>query len=171
MKPCGVNADGGLVWVASYSADELVAIDPASNERRGPAVAVGDQPCGIVSGAGSLWVEIFGESRVDRVDPASREVVASIPVGLQAWDIAFGAGSVWCSNAGEGIVSRIDPATDEVVAIVAVAVRTQKRGRSLSERSTGRANLLRTSAGQHSSARGSLFSVGSFRFAALSRPP
>ncbi len=122
-----VTADGGRVWVASYSANKVGEVDIATNTVPHP-VAI-DGPSGLVVGEGAVWVVSPVQGTVTRIDPATSTIVATIVVakpapglyGLivpSAGSIAVGDGAVWATMGNSGKVARIDPSTNRVVATI-----------------------------------------------------
>jgi DNA-binding beta-propeller fold protein YncE len=55
-SPCFLAEAGGHVWVTAFDGNELIEIDPATNEvirtYRMPGA-----PCGMVERDGTLWIE------------------------------------------------------------------------------------------------------------------
>ena len=76
--PCEVAEGLGRVWISSYAQNEVVGIDPATNETVS-TLAVPDGPCGVTVGFDSVWVS-GGTQTVARIDPESGETLATIHV-------------------------------------------------------------------------------------------
>ena len=122
-----VAAQGGDVWVASYSADTVGRVDPETNAVE-DRVHVSD-PQGLAIGYGSIWVTSPIRGTLTRIDEHTGTVLAEISIahpgpglaGLAvplAGTVAVGAGAVWAGVENSGRIVRVDPATNKVVATV-----------------------------------------------------
>jgi sugar lactone lactonase YvrE len=117
-SPCFLAEAGGRVWVTAFDGDELVEIDPETNEVAGSHPMPGG-PCGMLELGGTLWIETPNRGAVVGFDPERGEVVDRIRVpggvfGLTAtpdglWGIAGQAEQVIQLDLDAGaILSRID---------------------------------------------------------------
>ncbi|MGH2590574.1 MAG: hypothetical protein ACRDGW_07245, partial [Actinomycetota bacterium] len=119
------------IWVAASRsgdepADEVLRIDPATNEVIARIPVEGGETRDVVVGEGSVWVygnsrhtgDVWEASSLWRIDPLTNEVVATVLdqngfLGAGAFlpdNVAVGEGSVWaCVDGGNGV--RIDPST------------------------------------------------------------
>ena len=105
----------GSIWIVAHRSNELIRVDPATNE---PVATI---PLGtrsaqrIAFGHDAVWVTDGLTNAVVRVDPASNSVAAVIrmPEGvLSTFEIASGAGAVWVTSDGD--LLRVNPATNTV---------------------------------------------------------
>ena len=105
----------GAVWVSCNRGNELVRVDPKTNQITG-TTPTGKMPRFLTFGAGSVWVLNQGDGTVTRVDARTGRVVATIEAGIPGLggEIAFGAGSAWATVFGYPI-TRIDARTSRVV--------------------------------------------------------
>src|SRR5918994_3366841 len=111
---CSVAMTDGAAWVSVYNTNEVVRVDPATNEVVA-RVPVRGGPCGIVAAEGAVWVENFNGSSVQPIDPAQNRVVAGVGVGSRTYDVAYGHGSIWVTNNASRTVSRVDPRRNRLV--------------------------------------------------------
>jgi YVTN family beta-propeller protein len=118
--PEGIAVDNQTVWVAEYSNNSVVRIDPKTNAVA-KRFAVGFRPVGLAVGEGSVWVASNWADEVWTIDLKADEVKGpAIRVGRGPLNVAVGSGSVWVTNSGSGTVSRIDAKTRTVVATIPV---------------------------------------------------
>ena len=110
--PCEVAEGLGRVWISSYAQNEVVGIDPATNEVV-TTLAVPDGPCGVTVGFDSVWVS-GGTQTVARIDPESGETLATIHVPGEIYDVQAGPDAVWATDRTNGTLVKIDPATNEI---------------------------------------------------------
>jgi YVTN family beta-propeller protein len=116
--PEGIAVDDQTVWVAEYSNNSVVRIDPKTNAVA-KRFAVGFRPVGLAVGEGSVWVAANWADEVWTIDLKADEVRGTpIRVGRGPLNVAVGAGSVWVTNSGSGTVTRIDPKTRQIVATI-----------------------------------------------------
>lgn len=117
-SPCFLAEAGGRVWVTAFDGNELVEIDPETNEMVGSHPMPGG-PCGMLELGGTLWIETPNRGAVVGFDPERGEVVDRIRVpggvlGLTAtpdgiWGIAGQAEQVIQLDPDAGrVLSRID---------------------------------------------------------------
>lgn len=106
----------GMIWVTSNRGNELVHIDPKTNQIAG-TTPTGKMPRFLTYGAGSVWTLNQGDGTVTRVDARTGKVLATIEAGIPGLggEITFGAGKVWATVFGFPI-TRIDPRTNRVTA-------------------------------------------------------
>jgi DNA-binding beta-propeller fold protein YncE len=69
VKPRGIKVGLGYVWIANGDDDNVVRVDPATEQLVGEPIPVGDDPADLAIGAGSVWATNFGGSTVSRIDP------------------------------------------------------------------------------------------------------
>jgi streptogramin lyase len=106
----------GMVWVTSNRGNELVRVDPRTNQVAG-TTPTGKMPRFLTYGAGSVWTLNQGDGTVTRVDARTGKALATIQAGIPGLggEITFGAGKVWATVFGFPI-TRIDPRTNRVTA-------------------------------------------------------
>ncbi len=106
----------GVVWVTSNQGNELVRVDPKTNQITG-TTPTGKMPRFLTDGAGSVWTLNQGDGTVTRVDARTGRGLATIAAGIPGLggEITFGAGSVWATVFGFPI-TRIDARTNRVTA-------------------------------------------------------
>jgi YVTN family beta-propeller protein len=109
-QPAGIAVSHEGIWVADHSTDQLLLIDPRSDEVT-QAQGIGGAPTGVAIGADSVWVTNTAERTVSRFDPGSGSV-AKINVGEAPTGIAFGARAVWVADSLDGSVASVDPGSD-----------------------------------------------------------
>jgi YVTN family beta-propeller protein len=111
------------VYVASFAAQALVAVDPATLSVLGQA-AIGAGAAGLaLSPAGDLaYVANMNDNTVSIVRTADMSVLATVPVGSQPVGVATApdGSAVFVANSADGTLSTIDAATRSVVATVYV---------------------------------------------------
>lgn len=127
------------VWMLAGNvfADQLVEIDPATNE------VVATHPldhtaAGLTAADGALYATVPAEGLVLRIDPASGEVTVHAEGLPGPWTIAHGAGSLWVglyaeqggdiAAAGEPTVARLSPADGSVEAEISTGTTTMFEG-------------------------------------------
>jgi YVTN family beta-propeller protein len=122
----GVALGQGSLWVASSTDDQVLRINPQTDQVIAaiPIASVAGSrlasPYGIAVGAGAVWVTDAVDGAVSRIDPKLNAVTATIGVGRRPTRIAIGEGAVWVVNAGDGTVSRIDPHRNAVAATIRI---------------------------------------------------
>jgi YVTN family beta-propeller protein len=117
--PRQVTTGGEAVWVSDHDADEVVRIDPETNQVT-DRIPVEAEPIGMGFGDGSVWVTASGDDAVSRIDPESLEVLSTTAVGQTPVAVAVAGGAAWVTNQNADTVSRLDVATGEVTATVDV---------------------------------------------------
>ena len=92
---------GGKVWVTSFDAAQLTALDPRSGAVLGSA-PTGPQPRFLIAGAGAVWTLNQGDGTVSRIALKGLKPLATISLGLpgHGGDIAFGDGRVFVTLSG-----------------------------------------------------------------------
>jgi hypothetical protein len=129
-----VAVDGKSAWIASYSRDIVVPVDPATGEVQEARAVRVEAPGALALGFGSLWVLSPGLGRLTRIDANDGHIVATIDV--DTWGpMVVGPEAVWLSSEPAGGLLRVDPETNEAQPID-VGVERQER-RSGSRRTPG----------------------------------
>src|SRR5579862_9307413 len=64
-RPGGIAVGAGGVWVADQTSDQLLLIDPGSDQVT-QAQEIGGDPAGVAVGAGDVWVANTPERTVSR---------------------------------------------------------------------------------------------------------
>lgn len=118
-KPEYIVSDGSALWVSLFDANQLVRIDPATNEITDTLVVPGNPSSAVVVG-NAIWVTSHRGAAVLRFERGAGESVASVAVGEPGdqgpLGLAAGMGSIWVGTPNIFTVSRIDPETNAVVA-------------------------------------------------------
>jgi YVTN family beta-propeller protein len=111
----GIAAQGGYVWVTSYSGNSVTQVDAQSNAVIN-TISVDPGPRFIAGGENGVWALSQGTGTVAHIDPSSGTVLAEINANTPGGggDIAAGEGSVWVATFGKP-VTRINPTTNTVV--------------------------------------------------------
>jgi YVTN family beta-propeller protein len=117
------------VWVADYWSNQVVRIDPATNQvvaqiEFTSASGILEGPRQVAVGAGGVWVTTrFGDALV-RIDPATNQIVASIKqlkvYGSQAmvsspYGVVVDATGVWLTGGNASGLYLVDPATNQQI--------------------------------------------------------
>ena len=115
-------AVGGQVWTRLERAQDVVGIDPASNEA-GKAIDVGPGFCeGLGAGLGAVWACSGG--KLARLDPRAGRIDARFDVEMDPDEglIGVGEGGVWVLNdaTGSETLLRLDPRSGEVLSEIAL---------------------------------------------------
>lgn len=126
VRPVGLAAGEGAVWVVSAADRALVRLDPATGsvvDEIAIREGVGP-PIGVTVANGSVWVHTgYAERQVRtgnaerqrvvvvpavvRVDPATNRVLSTIALDhASSAGIAVGGGAVWSASSDTGVVSR-----------------------------------------------------------------
>jgi glutamine cyclotransferase len=116
-SPCFLAEAADRIWVSAFDGDELLEIDPETNELVGEHRVRGG-PCGMVLRDGTLWVETG--TGLAAFDPAQGEEVDRIRIPGGVFGVRDTPTGFW-GVAGEGEqVLQIDPDRREVVGRVEV---------------------------------------------------
>ncbi|MGI8791675.1 MAG: Vgb family protein [Acidimicrobiales bacterium] len=111
-----VVASPTTIWVTDTNANELVAVNPASNAitSRTP---VGLRPVGVAVAGNRVHVLNSTDGTISVVDAMSRRVVRTTPrLGYGLIDAVTADGSVWVIASLDHVVLRVDPVTATPVA-------------------------------------------------------
>ena len=95
LKPRGISAGGGSVWVAG-NASAIWRVDDGHAQR----IPVGTQPQDVVATSEGVWVADYGDKTLVRLDPTSRRVRARIRFDHHPAAVAAGGGIVAVSMFG-----------------------------------------------------------------------
>src|SRR5262249_18829475 len=109
---------GQTLWVASFGADTLSALDPGSG-RLLAHVRTPHKPLHLAIDAdrGRLYVSNFGGGSVSVIGLVSRTVLTTIPVGRKPFPVAVDAerARAWVTTAAQSTASAIATAENDVV--------------------------------------------------------
>lgn len=133
LSPGGVvslAAGEGAIWAVLLEANDVLRIDPATNQVAA-TIPINDSTVGgfVTVAHGSVWATTVRGNQVTRIDPRTNRVVAEIPLEQSAFGITALGGSVWVGTVAfgpEGVrpetgeVVRIDPRTNRIVGRVRV---------------------------------------------------
>lgn len=118
-SPCDVAEAGGRVWVSAFDGNELIEIDPTTNEVVDTHRMPGG-PCGMTTVGGVLWIEAPGASALVLFDAERGEVVDRMRVPGGAFGTISTPWGLWAvAGRGEQIL-QIDPQARRVVARIDV---------------------------------------------------
>jgi DNA-binding beta-propeller fold protein YncE len=118
-SPCVLAEAGGRVWVTTFDGNELVEIDPATNEVVGSRRMPGG-PCGMLELDGTLWIETPNAGAIVRFDPERGEVIDRIRVPGGVFGLTSTPSGVWGVAGQSEQVVQIDPGSGEIVGRVDV---------------------------------------------------
>ncbi len=117
-QPCGVVGTPSGVWIADYSGNRLVRIDPETGTVAGQVAGV-RSVCELTYARGALWAP-SRTGTLYRVDPLARKITARIAVGGELDDVVAAAGSVWVVSYGGRSVIRVNPRSNRVMRRIAL---------------------------------------------------
>ena len=115
----GVVATPGAIWLANQTPDELVGVDPGSDQVI-VRVPLGATPSSIATDGSSVWLAGNQGNVVIRVavGGAASRVTARIAVAHPT-DVAAGGGRVWVVSQLDGILWRVDPSSNAITRALA----------------------------------------------------
>jgi class 3 adenylate cyclase/DNA-binding beta-propeller fold protein YncE len=102
----GIGFGEGYLWVADRVGDQLVRVDPRTEERE--EIDVGRGPAAVAVGHGSVWVTSTLDGELSRVDPRSLDV-SEVALGASQTGIAIGDDEIWVTSQTADSVMRVDP--------------------------------------------------------------
>jgi virginiamycin B lyase len=111
---------GKSVVVPSRPKNELVRVDPQTNQSGTPITGL-NQPCSaVVMAFGALWAPNCGSQSVSRIDPKTGEIAKILAIGADdtVAGVAATGDSVWVMTDDKTTLSRVDPGNNSVVAEV-----------------------------------------------------
>jgi DNA-binding beta-propeller fold protein YncE len=118
-SPCFLAEAGGRVWVTAFDGNELVEIDPETNEVvRSYRMPAG--PCGMLELEDVLWVEAPNAGAVVAFDPERGEVVDRIQVPGGVFGLTPTPTGLWGVAAQAEQVVQLDPGSGTVLARIDV---------------------------------------------------
>jgi serine/threonine-protein kinase len=106
--PDALAYGNGSVWALDFLEEEVIRIDPSSDEVIGRVPLAGN-PSHIAAGDGGVWVLDPKAGTATPIDPSSNSAGAPIGVGPAPSSIAVGLGSAWVTDGEDGNLYRIDP--------------------------------------------------------------
>jgi len=112
-SPCFVAEAGGRVWVTAFDGNELLEIDPDTNEVIDTFRMPGG-PCGMVERDGVLWIETPNANRLVLFDPRRGRVIDRMRVPGGVFGLQSTPTGLW-GVAGQGQVVQIDPDSRTIV--------------------------------------------------------
>ena len=107
LDPRGIAIGFGSVWVALAGSNQVVRIDPTTNDVTAP-IGVGNAPDSLAVSRGRRVVANTLDDTVMEIGPDTNKVVGTIEVGT-ARRVAVVQGTVWVANEWDGTLSRIEP--------------------------------------------------------------
>jgi DNA-binding beta-propeller fold protein YncE len=114
-SPCFLAEAGGRIWVTAFDGNELLEVDPATNEVIETYRMPGG-PCGMVEHDGTLWIE--SQNSLVAFDPRRREVVDRIRIPGGIFSVTSTPSGLWGIAPEATQVVQIDPNSRRVVARV-----------------------------------------------------
>ena len=118
-SPCDVAEAAGRVWVTAFDGDELIEIDPATNDvvdiHRMPG-----GPCGMTADDGILWIETQNAGSLVLFDPERREVSGRLRVRGGVVGTISTPWGLWAAAGQAEQILRIDPEARRIVARINV---------------------------------------------------
>ena len=101
------------VWATNFSGDEILRLDPVTNEIIGSIPFPG--PDALAKDGDALLVSSFSEGLVARVDPNAGVIAQQVDVGGSATGVAVAESFIYAAVFETGEVVKIDRSTFEVV--------------------------------------------------------
>ncbi len=114
-SPCFLAEAGGRIWVTAFDGNELLEVDPATNEVIETYRMPGG-PCGMVEHDGTLWIE--SQNSLVAFDPRRGEVVDRIRIPGGIFGTTSTPSGLWGIAPEATQVVQIDPNSRRVVARV-----------------------------------------------------
>lgn len=114
-SPCFLAEAGGRVWVTAFDGNELLEVDPATNEVVQTYPMPGG-PCGMVEDRGTLWIE--SQNGLIAFDPERGEVVDRMRIPGGVFGVTATPSGLWGIAPEATQVVQIDPDTRKIVARV-----------------------------------------------------
>lgn len=116
-RPDGVAIGGdGRVWVAAFTRDEVLGLDPKGGTVVRVKLASGSRPRAVAAApGGEIWVTLFGTNHLLRIEPAT--------LATRAWPLPGGEGAaptaitidrhgvIWIAEYESNAIVRFDPTT------------------------------------------------------------
>ena len=115
--PMGLAVAGGGLWVAKHESNDVLKINPATNQIVADVHVSTGSPGRFTVGGGSLWLANYSSTAVNRIDPVTNNVVATIHTPSEIGGFpAFAGGYAWIECGGElqDHFAKIDPANNAV---------------------------------------------------------
>ena len=123
-----VGADAVWVIASNTSANQLLRIDPATNQAA-PVSAVGEfMGSGIAVAGGQVWLSGRDDQLVAqllRVNPTTNQIADPIPSDGDA-ALATGGGSLWQAGVATQTIYRLDPKSGRKLAEIPIGVAPQQ---------------------------------------------
>lgn len=116
-SPCFVAEAAGRVWVTAFDGNELIEIDPGTNEVV-DTYPMPDGPCGMAVEAGTLWVESPNAGQLVAFDPQRARVIDRVRVPGGVFGLTSTPSGLWGVAGQDEQVVQIDPRTRRIVARV-----------------------------------------------------
>ena len=108
LDPRGIAIGFDSVWVALAGSNQVVRIDPKTNDVTQP-ISVGNAPGSLAVSPDAVWVANTLDDTVSEINPDTNSVVGTIVVGDGPSGMAVVQGTVWVANEWDGTLSRIEP--------------------------------------------------------------
>lgn len=114
-SPCFLAEAGGRVWVTAFDGNELVEIDPATNQVVATHRMPGG-PCGMVERDGTLWIETPNAGSLVRFDPERGRVIDRTRIPGGVFSVTSTPTGLWAVAGRAEQVVQIDPDSGAVLA-------------------------------------------------------
>lgn len=114
-SPCSLAEAAGHVWVTAFDGNELIEVDPATNQVVDTYPMPGG-PCGITAHGGDLWIETGDAGALVVFDPERGEVIDRLRVDGGVFGATWTTSGLWAVAGRDEQVLRIDPRSLRIVA-------------------------------------------------------
>jgi outer membrane protein assembly factor BamB len=114
-SPCFLAEAVGHVWVTAFDGNELIEIDPATDEVLETYRMPGG-PCGMVERDGTLWIETPNAGALVAFDPERGRVIHRIRIPGGVFGVTSTPSGLWGVAGQAEQVVQIDPDARRVVA-------------------------------------------------------
>lgn len=108
----GVAVGENAIWVTQTALNQVLQIDPASNQVMA-TIPVEGGPTEVSARRGAVWVLQYDTGQVARIDIETLSITGTVPVGETPHGLEANVGGVWV--AGQFRLLRIDEAKLEIV--------------------------------------------------------
>ncbi len=111
--PGQVAYDGANYWVANYSDDNVVEINPTTGKllRTITDSTNFNEPWALAYSNGRLYVGNYGGTTLAIVNAKTGITITTVPIGKGVFYVLVAGGYVWTANEGSSSITRINPTT------------------------------------------------------------
>jgi outer membrane protein assembly factor BamB len=118
-SPCFLAEAGGRVWVTAFDGNELIEIDPDTNEVV-DTYPMPEGPCGMEVEGDTLWVESPNAGAVVLFDPRRARIVDRVRVRGGLFGLTSTPSGLWGLAGESEEIVQIDPRSRRIVGRVAI---------------------------------------------------